>query len=140
LRDSLRTAEWPAAETVIRLVQALGDTGEFDDDERIYLIAGLVEEVVPSRAGRDPRFAEVEREMREVEQLHGLGPDDAFILHKAPEEYQRLNAEWERIADREVADWLSSLGEREMAGLLRGNRGEYEARVMEGAATLFGEG
>ncbi len=132
-------SSWREVDPIMRMIQAMGDAGLFSRAERFFLLGSLGDAVVPSRASEDPRFPEVEQAMERVRLEHGLGEDEEWLLHEAPDEYRALNDEWCRIADREMSKWFAELGEREMARTMAGDRSLFELRWDEGRRELCGE-
>ncbi|MCC6930763.1 MAG: hypothetical protein IT359_17365 [Gemmatimonadaceae bacterium] len=129
---------WRELDPLLRMIQAMADAGLFSAEERFFLVGHLSDAVVPSRAREDPRFPEVEREMQQVREEHDLAEGEDWYLPEAPEAYRRLNDEWCRITDQEMAKWFRELGEYEIAWLLVGNQEEFEARWDVGRRELFG--
>jgi len=126
------------AERVARRIQAMNEQGLFSTRERCFLIASLGDAIEPSRAREDPRFDEVDRAMDRVKREHGLTDEEDWHLDEAPEEYLALDREWRAIAERELAAWFESMGERELAYLIAHDHEALFERLDEGRRELAG--
>lgn len=59
----------------------------------------------------------ISKKMREIEGQHGLTPDEYWPLGKGPEEYNRLNKQWDDVAESKFIEVLREFGLGDLADM-----------------------
>ena len=127
-------------EARIRLARALFDSGKLTRAEFFFHTVHPVETYYEGRPGShqlSPELAAISAQMAEVERRYGLKEKEYWVVKNAPEEYQVLAAEYDRIADDEFATALDDAGLDEAAQLWRSDREKYDALREGGRRRLF---
>jgi hypothetical protein len=84
-----------------------------------------------SRARTSKRFLEVDDELERLEQAHA-GEDGILLKRDAPPEYLELHRVWERLVAASTTNWLTELGEQEIAWLAQEEPREFQTMIVAG--------
>ena len=111
-----------------------------DTDVGFFITCRAAEEWADASIHTDPVLNEIHRKMKDIERREGLQEDEQFFpFHPdTPEDYKRLNREWERRAEEVEASamvaWLCRHGEEDLADMFLNNRPEWERRREAGGS------
>jgi hypothetical protein len=109
------------------------------EDTLYYLAEMLTECIVFTASSTDPQLVSIGNEVEAIERAHGLGEDGYWHRDEAPEDWRRLNEDWERRADEIVNACLRETGHADLAALREKNRGDFDGRTAKGRTDLWGE-
>jgi hypothetical protein len=135
------------ADHVLRLGQALRDSGKSYADVAFFDIAWFAESWVESIFDRDPELNQLSAKLKAVEQREGLTELEEFDPDHpdTPGDWKALNAqshrryeEVARIEDARLVRFLLAHGETDMADLYANDRAAYDRRREAGRLLVFG--
>jgi nucleotide-binding universal stress UspA family protein len=123
----------------IAAARALAADSVISDDAASYLIDNFLECITLSSMENDPEMVRLGHEMDRVRREHGLTEDEDWLVHEGPEEWEQLNADWER-RDLEIrVATLRALGHGDIAGMMERDPEEFQLRVSTGHGEFWGE-
>lgn len=107
--------------------------------EYVFMVAHYVEGVHEGRIASKtyPELEQISLGMRNIEQEHGLGPNEYWQTRDAPPEYRQLSSEWSAAADRRLTETMNELEGHEVASLFASNKGEFERLRERGRRSFF---
>lgn len=109
------------------------------DNAFYYLVEKLTECLVRNASENDPELQRIGDELDAVARAHGLKDHEYWRVDEGPDEWQALNAEWERRGDDIVATTLRELGHADVADALQTNRRAFNERAARGQSDIWGE-
>jgi hypothetical protein len=136
-----------APDAVLRLQQALRDSGEGNDDSAFFTISWLAEMWAENVFDADPELNKLADKLKAVERREGLAESDEFDPDhpETPAEWKALfakaNRRWQRlesIRETRFVAFLLAHGETEMADLYASDRAAYDRRREAGRFAEFG--
>ena len=88
----------------------------------------------------DPKLIDLANKMEIIRNQHHLEEDEDFWIDDSdtPEEYKKLHALWDELANNIETSTMMEFGENEMAEIYANNRDEYE-RLYDAGFCLFYE-
>lgn len=96
--------------------------GSLSYEEYVFYTSYYVENLIFDRrwtAGQyNQHLDPISQQMRQIEREHGLTHDECWPIGEGPEEYERLNREYETILDTQKIATYRELGEDELADLI----------------------
>ena len=125
------------AREMMRLIQAMRDTGALEQNEAWHLLYWTLERMSDQWTQTDAELVRLTTEMEEIERSHGLGDDEYFHLDDAPADWLALSNAWDRRLNVIWAGELTTLGEPEMARLVVTDELHQDPRLAAGRARLF---
>lgn len=124
------------AREMLRLVQAMRDTGALLESEAWYLLYWITEQMSFHWSATDPQLVRLSAAIDASERSHGLVEDESFHVDDAPADWTALTHEWSRRLDVIWAEEFARLGESELARLMRSGTLHDDPRLYEGCASL----
>lgn len=123
----------------VRAAQLARDLDVIGEDSALYLIEIFTEEAAARSIDEDPELRDLTARMQRVEDQHGLGEDEAFVVGEGPPEWEALNRRWNARFDQLHARLLESLDEPGAAAEMRRHRERYSQRTAAGWEEMIGE-
>lgn len=125
------------AREMLRLIQAMRDTGALEQNEAWHLLYWILEQMSDQWTETDAELVRLTAAMEAVERSHGLADDEYFHLDDAPADFLALSNAWDRRLNVIWAGELTTLGEPEMARLVLTDELHEDPRLADGRASLF---
>jgi len=105
----------------------------------MFLIAvTLDDEFFLDALGEVPELKPVDEQLRKLEKAYGLKDDEYWPIGEAPEEIEKVRAEWEAVAERAKIAFFRSRGESELATLMEREPALYEQLLEVGRRYFHG--
>lgn len=123
----------------VRAAQLARDLDVISEDAALYLVEIFTEEAAARFIDEDPELRDLTARMKRVEDEHGLGEDEAFLVGQGPPEWEALNRRWNARFDQFHAGLLESLDEPAAAAEMRRHRERYSQRTAAGWEEMIGE-
>lgn len=127
------------AREMMRLIQAMRDTGALEQNEAWHLLYWMLEQMSDQWTETDAELLRLTAGMEAIERSHGLADDEYFHLDDAPADFLALSNAWDRRLNAIWAGELTRLGESEMARLVLTDELHEDPRLADGRASLFRE-
>jgi hypothetical protein len=125
------------AREMMRLVQAMRDTGALEQNEAWHLLYWTLERMSDQWTQTDAELVRLTAAMVAIERSHGLSDDEDFHLDDAPPDWLALSNQWDRRLNAIWAGEFMTLGESEMARLVITDELHEDPRLADGRASLF---
>ena len=126
----------PIAERLTATVcgyQALRDERGLPADIAFAGIARAIEWLAEEHCtAQQGELADISKDIRAVEEAHGLKPDEYWERGAGPEEWKELPADFDAELDQVTASLMTEFGEGEMAELFRHDRAEFDYQSKAG--------
>lgn len=127
-------------EKMIGFIKAKNKTGELSRSTYIFRASFYIISVHEDRwlnqkyqADLDP----ISQKMKEIEREYGLSEDQYWTLDEGPDEWQKLNQEYNEILDKKLLKVYREFDLSEIADLIENHNEEYERLYEEGKETTF---
>lgn len=126
----------------VELSKKLYESSRLSFDEHVFHASLLIEDNhEDSIVATDDRIlAEISKKIDAVQRNHGLKPDEYWARGDGPEEYNALNAQWERRADELLYRHLKDFGADDIADLFKNSRSEFDVARERGRRAFFHKG
>lgn len=124
----------------LELSHAIHQAGRFTGEQHFFHSVVPVEHLHDDRTFNGhykKRLDPISEKLRELEAKHGLKPGEYWPRGQGPAEYDRLNAQYEKVLDDEFGKLLREVGLDAHAKMWRGNRGEFDRLREAGRASVF---
>jgi hypothetical protein len=125
------------ARAMLRLVQAMRDTGALEQNEAWHLLYWILDQMSDQWTETDAELVRLTAAMKAIERSHGLADDEYFHLDDAPADWLALSNAWDRRLNIIWAGEFTTLGEPEMARLVLTDELHEDPRLAHGRASLF---
>lgn len=116
-------------EHFVELAETIFRAGRVSFDEYVFYVSSPIEHFAEKQMF-DPkqrrRFAEVENVLDKIRREHGLAADEFWSKGEGPIEFERANAEWEKLADEFVVEAYKQFAPSEILELRIDNPIEFE--------------
>ena len=128
------------AQIWLDLVEAAELAGEMAPSQRFLMRVSAIERVHERRwtdGLYEDDLAEVTTQMDAIRQREGLDEDEDWSRGEGPEDWVKLNDQWDQIYDMTFENVLREYGLNDIAELYQANREAYEAFREEGRRFVF---
>lgn len=123
----------------IAAARALAADGVITADAALFLVEAFLDAVTYASLESDPEMVRICEEMDRVKREHGLDEDEEWYVDEGPEEFERLNDEWERRDHENRIAALRALGHGDIADLLERDPEEFDRRTSIGHREFWGD-
>jgi hypothetical protein len=133
-KDPLRAAK------LVKLAKALYASRRVSTQEYVLFAVSPVERVHEERWMRGDyqnELGPISEAMKSIEEEHGLEPDQYWPLGESPEEYSRLNVQYDAVLDERFMTTLREFGLDDLSELKEQNPAEFNQLLERGRRAIF---
>jgi len=129
------------AKRYIQVADARYAAGQMSEHEhlfhRCYAIENLVHEARWMNHRYDEDLRPISEEMRKIEEEWGLGPDEYWPIGDAPEAYQALSRQYDRVLEAKLEEAFIEFGAADLQRLYSAEREKFDQLVELGRKSVF---
>lgn len=142
-RDDKTSRLWNdpvAAAKSVALARALYASRRISTQEYVFFAVSPVEDVHDGRVmdgGYDSELGPISRAIEEIRKQHGLAQEEFWPRGEGPEEYVRVNEQYEAVLDKKFLEVLREFGLDDLADLKEQNSEEFDRLCERGRRSVF---
>lgn len=128
-------------EAFLHVAKAMREAGVLEEIEALYAVSHpiivIAEARIYSRDKTSPALDAVFRKLDAVREKHGLSEDEYWPSGEGPEEFERLNNEYDRMIDEIIVATFGEYGEPELGTMYRHDRQRFYHLREKGRQRFF---
>jgi len=139
-KEKNRWKDPATAKKSVNLAEALYASRRISTQEFVFYAVNPVEGIHEARwldGTYDAELRPIDGALNAIREQHGLEPDEYWLVGDAPDEYVRLETEYEAILDRKFIKTLEEFGLRELIQLRKENREKFDLLRERGRRSVF---
>jgi hypothetical protein len=139
-KEKTKREDPETARNFIDLAKALYASRRISTQEYVIYAVNPVEEIHTARwldGAYDTDLGPIDSALETIKAQHGLRPEQDWHRGEGPDDYVRLQAEYEVVLERKFLETLDEFGLVDLSSLRKENRKEFDRRRERGRRSVF---